>query len=206
MNTKTCKGCGWVYPITQPGTICKICRTPFDIVVCRMCGEVVSGDKRVKNTNLCRACFYSVNKVSTPKSLAKRKKRLDDKFDCWIARVKSVPKEYPTLTEEQWLAACAHFDGCARCHSKDLDTRGFFISAALGGRYCDWNIIPLCERCASRWDLNKSVFNYVISKDYTESVHGEYIECLDKIVEYLEVKLDAAVNYTATIDTTTDRS
>lgn len=203
MNTKTCKHCGWVYPITQPGVACRICKTPFEVVVCRMCGEVVSGDKRVKSTNLCKRCFNGINLVSSRKSKAKRLESLEGRFNAWLAKVRSVPKNYPTLTEEQWLAACRHFDGCARCHSDNVDTRGFFISAALGGRYCDWNIIPLCERCASRWNLDKSVFVYVYNRDHVERT-DEYRECLENIIKYLEVKLDAAITYGAVTDATTD--
>lgn len=203
MSTKTCKRCGWVYPITQPGVACRICKEPFEIVVCRMCGKVVSGDARVKSTNLCKECFNNINRVSSVKSKAKRIYALDKRFDAWLAKVKLVPKNYPTLNEEQWLAACSHFNGCARCHSDDIDTRGFFISAALGGRYCDWNIIPLCERCATRWNLDKSVFAYVTRKDNAERT-SEYRECLENIVEYLEVKLDAAVRYDDATDATTD--
>jgi hypothetical protein len=159
-----------------------------------MCGEVVSGDKRVKSTNLCKQCFNSINRVSSVKSRSKRIAALDKRFDDWLAKVNCVPKNYPTLTEEQWIAACSHFDGCARCHSDIIDTRGFFISATLGGRYCDWNIIPLCERCASKWNLDKSVFAYVMRRDHTERT-DEYKQCLENIVDYLEEKLDAAIKY-----------
>jgi hypothetical protein len=168
-----------------------------------MCGNVVSGDARVKSTNLCKKCFNSINRVSSLKSKAKRIANLESRFDAWLSKVNAVPKNYPTLTEGQWLAACRHFDGCARCHSDDIDTRGFFISATLGGRYCDWNIIPLCERCAKRWNLDKSVFVYVLNRDNIERT-DEYRKCLENIIEYLEVKLDAAINHEAT-DTTTGR-
>lgn len=170
-----------------------------------MCGDVVSGEKRVKSTNLCKKCFNGINRVSSVKSRAKRMEALDKRFDAWLAKVKAVPKTYPTLTEDQWLAACRHFDGCARCHSDTVDTRGFFISATLGGRYCDWNIIPLCERCATRWNLDKSVFAYITRRDNFERT-TEYRECLENIVEYLEVKLDAAIKYDEPSHATTDGS
>lgn len=205
MNTKTCKHCGWVYPITQPGVACRICREPFEVVVCRMCGNVVSGDARVKSTNLCKACFNSINRISSPKSVAKRRAALDSRFDAWLTKVRAVPKNYPTLTEEQWLAACRYFDGCARCHSDVIDTRGFFIGATLGGRYCDWNVIPLCERCAKQWNLDKSVFNYALTRDHTERT-TEYRDCLEKIIEYLEVRLDAAIKYNEASNATTGGS
>ena len=202
MNTKTCKRCGWVYPITQPGNICKICGEPFDIVLCRSCGKVVSGSEQYAGKNLCVACGRKYNNEHSPVYKEKRIEALEARFDAWVANVQQVPKEYPTLTEAQWLEACRFFDGCARCHNDVIDARGFFIGAKLGGRYCDWNVIPLCERCASRWDLTKSVFVNALYKDHMER-GNEYRDCLEKIVQYLEVKLDAAINSAANADAPT---
>lgn len=84
-----------------------------------------------------------------------------------------------------------YFDGCARCHSKDIDARGFFVGAKLGGRYCDWNVIPLCEKCASNWDLEQSMFKYAEIRDHINR-SSEYRECMTRIVEYLGGKLDDA--------------
>lgn len=201
MNTKTCKRCGWVYPITQPGNVCKICGERFDIVLCRTCGVIVRREDAYADINQCLSCGRAYNNEHAPIYIRKRIKALEARFDTWIAKVRRVPTQYPTLTEAQWLEACRYFDGCARCHNDVIDTRGFFIGAKLGGRYCDWNIIPLCERCASRWDLDKSIFVNALYKDHQER-GTEYRECLEKIVQYLEVRLDAATNY-ETPNTTT---
>ena len=120
-----------------------------------------------------------------------RVQELHRRYDAWLEKVKAVPKDYPTLTEAQWLEACRHFDGCARCYSRDIDTRGFFVGAKLGGRYCDWNVIPLCEKCASNWDLEQSMFRYAEMRDHDKR-STEYRECLAKIVDYLGGKLDVA--------------
>lgn len=127
-----------------------------------------------------------------------------DRFDQWIDKVKQVPKDYPTLTEAQWLEACNFFNGCARCASEEIDTRGFFVGRELGGRYCDWNVIPLCTKCAKMWRLDKSMFIYAYHKD---SVKGdkryrqlgasdnphEFRDSLEKLVSYLEVRLNNAI-------------
>lgn len=202
MSTKTCKRCGWVYPITQPGNICKICGEPFDVVLCRSCGSIISGDERYAGKNLCVACGKSYNNAHSPIYKKKRIEALEKRFDDWITKVQQVPAKYPTLTEAQWLEVCRFFDGCARCHNEIIDARGFFIGAKLGGRYCDWNVIPLCERCASRWKLDKDIFVNVLQKDHQEK-GTEYRECLEKIVQYLEVKLDAAIANVAVSDSTT---
>ena len=204
MNTKTCKRCGWVYPITQPGPRCKMCGEPFEQVVCIKCGKVVSGHDLIKSRTICRQCHNEAsNTVYRPRYVRKRLDELETRFDAWLNKIAQVPKNYPTLTEEQWLEACRFFNGCARCNSEDIDTRGFFIVAKLGGRYCDWNIIPLCERCAKTWDMTKSVFITALHRDY-QNRNSEYRDQLEKIVEYLEVKLDAAIKYDTGSDGTTE--
>ena len=127
-----------------------------------------------------------------------------NRFDQWLEKVKQVPKDYPTLTEAQWLEACSFFNGCARCASEEIDTRGFFIGRELGGRYCDWNVIPLCTKCAKMWRLDKSMFVYAFHKDIVkgdkryrplganDSTH-EFRDSLEKLVSYLEVRLNNAI-------------
>lgn len=191
MNTKTCKRCGWVYPITQPGTKCKICGEPFEQIVCSVCGKVNDRSGMAKST-LCRKCH---SRMIVPYGKANYRRivsRLENSLTAWLDKIAKVPKNYPTLTEEQWLEACRFFNGCARCSSEDIDTRGFFISAKLGGRYCNWNVIPLCERCAKTWNRTNNVFITATFRDY-QNRNSEYRDQLEKIVEYLEVKLDAAI-------------
>lgn len=126
----------------------------------------------------------------------KRYGQLTDDFNVWLEKIKAVPKEYPTLTEQQWLDACKFFDGCARCDSHDVDTRGFFVGASLGGRYCDWNVIPLCEKCASTWKLDANAFKYIYMKSKKRTSSG-YFYNLQKIIEYLGGKLDNAAGFTS---------
>lgn len=203
MNTKTCKRCGWVYPITQPGPRCKICGEPFEHVVCTRCGTVVSGHDLIRSHSWCRKCYNESNRPYKPKYNKQRVEAREARFEAWLEKIKQVPKNYPTLTEAQWLEACKFFNGCARCNSEDIDTRGFFIVAKLGGRYCDWNIIPLCERCAKTWNTTTSVFVTALYRDW-QNRNSEYRDQLEKIVEYLEVKLDAATQYGAAVDKPTE--
>lgn len=191
MNTKTCKRCGWVYPITQPGTKCKICGEPFEQIVCRICGQVKNRNEMMKST-LCKKCHSRLIIPYGKGNYRRRIGRLEDSLNAWLDKVAKVPKSYATLTEEQWLEACRFFNGCARCYSEDIDTRGFFIPARLGGRYCDWNVIPLCERCAKTWDRTNNVFITATFRD-EQNRNSEYRDQLKKIVEYLEVKLDVAI-------------
>jgi len=170
-------------------------------MICTTCGKPTPIERMEKGTITCKACAAAYNTALT----RKHNQILVDKFDVWLAKIKSVPRNYPTLTEEQWLEACNFFDGCARCHNKEIDTRGFFVGAKLGGRYCDWNVIPLCERCATRWDLDKSTFKYVKKCDHNAG-SKEYRECLEKIIIYLGGKLDAAAGFSGASDGSTGGS
>lgn len=202
MNTKTCKRCGWVYPITQPGNKCLICGERFDIFICKDCGRPFESNDRSGYT--CPECYKKRLSGESAKKTARMKKRMRDRFDRWLEKVRLVPKDYPTLTEEQWLEACKFFNGCARCASDEIDTRGFFIGRELGGRYCDWNVIPLCTRCAKMWRLDKSMFVYAFHKDSVKKDKRyrplgasdnkrEFRDSLEKLVSYLEVRLDNAI-------------
>lgn len=191
MNTKTCKFCGWVYPITQPGLRCKICGQPFDMVRCDICEEVFPVDMMIKDRVVCKRCKNTRSRRNHSAQMA----AMEKSFNEWLDKIKQVPKNYPTLSEEQWLEACTFFGGCARCGKDDIDTRGFFVGAKLGGRYCDWNIIPLCEKCANAWDLEQSAFRYIERRKYTDKT-PEYHDCLIRIVEYLGGKLDDATRTT----------
>lgn len=158
-------------------------------MLCTKCGKVVPKELLAKNRITCKPCFNAFNKRVKEGT----KKRLADELDEWLALVKAVPKSYPTLTEQQWMDACRFFDGCARCHSKEIDARGFFIGPAQGGRYCDWNIIPLCERCAGVWDVNRVTFMRIMRRDQEARSH-EYRESLFRIVEYLHGRLEKAAH------------
>lgn len=187
MSSRACKLCGWEHPDSYIGRFCTVCGHPLEYITCIECGKVLPVEAFEKARNACKKC----RRDTLNASWARREQKHHKRFEEWLEKVRSVPKEYPTLTEEQWLEACRYFDGCARCNSPEIDTRGFFIGYELGGRYCDWNIIPLCEKCAKYWDLTKSVFYYTERRDYANK-STEYRENLEKIVTYLGGKLDAA--------------
>ena len=188
MCIKTCPNCGWQYPSNYTRAICTICGYKFSEQKCSKCGKVKPVEEFAADRPICKDCMrnYKRNQWHVFSD------KLKAEFNEWLEKIKAVPKDYPTLTEEQWIEACRYFGGCARCGSKDIDTRGFFVHAKLGGRYCDWNILPLCEKCANHWDTERSAFIYIYKHRHR---HGkpEYLECLEKIKTYLGGKLDNAV-------------
>lgn len=119
----------------------------------------------------------------------KRDSNFEEQYNEWLKRIAAVPKNYPTLTEEQWMKACRHFNGCAKCGDENIEARGFFISFKNGGRYCDWNIIPLCSRCAADWNIAKNPFRLAWSRDNAARTFNRR-ECIKDITQYLGGILD----------------
>lgn len=122
---------------------------------------------------------------------AKRDEDFETKFEAWKQRIAAVPKDYPTLTEEQWMEACRHFGACAQCGAETIEARGFFVGFESGGRYCDWNVIPLCHKCATDWKKVQNPFRLAWVRDNMNRAFNRR-ECLKRIVDYLGGRLDAA--------------
>ena len=116
-------------------------------------------------------------------------RQLEEQYNAWLTRIRAVPKNYPTLTEAQWMKVCRHFNGCAKCGDENIDARGFFISFKNGGRYCDWNIIPLCSKCAADWSLDLNPFRLALFRDRAAKTFARR-DCIKDITEYLGGILD----------------
>lgn len=177
MDTKTCEKCGWVLPMRHPANHCPICKTWFKEGICTKCGKPVTFYRYGKRT--CKECYDKY--VRTPRDNQAMQQRRVDFYNEWVEKISKIPKDYPTLTEDQWMEAVKHFNGCALCKSDDVDTRGYFIPFKNGGRYCDWNIIPVCDKCATEIRLNPNYFK------------NRRPAGLMDIVDYLEVRIDAAL-------------
>ena len=176
MTTKTCNKCGWVLAIQDPNVYCPICHTRFTVGICQVCKQPVEyyrDDRKV-----CRKCYDTV--IRKPDAKARLKARREGVYNELLEKIAHIPKSYPTLSEAQWMQAVKHFNGCALCKSESVDTRGYFIPFNKGGRYCDWNIIPMCEKCAIKPKTNP---NYFLNRRP---------EGLIDIIKYLEEKIDEA--------------
>ena len=200
LKSKVCSGCGWEYPIHSPRHICTFCKAVLTTGICTMCGEE---SNELNDRGLCPTCHKKRHVEDEIKHYNKNLKETTDQFNEWLAKVKRVPKEYPTLTQDQWLAACKHFDGCAMCGDDSVDTRGFFIAFKDGGRYCDWNIIPLCDKCATYSRVRTNPFKIMhrrlgINPRNSKETNLEYAhnnpKRLKKIVDYLQPILEEAIN------------
>ena len=177
-GTKTCPKCGWVLAIQHPLKRCPICKTRFLVGICNVCKKAVVFYRQ--GWSVCKHCYDTVWR--TPHDSSEVLRRRDEFYEEWIEKISKIPKSYPTLTEAQWLEAVKHFNGCALCKNETVDTRAYFIPFNRGGRYCDWNIIPVCDKCACRGNKSPNYFKY----DRPEGLMG--------IVDYLEEKINGALN------------
>lgn len=114
-------------------------------------------------------------------------------YDVWQERIAAVPKDYHTLTEDEWHDVVDYFDGkCAFCQNHDFTQRGLFMLVSQNGRYCNWNVIPICDECIVR-PKHKSPFRFMnqayTGPKSTTRIRGYNTEKLNKIIQYLEPKL-----------------
>ena len=189
MNIKKCNKCGWEYPGEYKPRKCKYCGTRFTMGICVYCHQ---WSDVLDSINRCRACK---NKHNIEWARNKRNEA-DKAYNDWIKKIASIPKPYTTLTEEQWLEACKHFGACAYCNNRGIDARSMFIPCKYGGRYCDWNIVPACEKCETSSKLTENPFKRMDQRilrgaDNVTKKLGYSRENLQRIVDYLDSKIKA---------------
>lgn len=187
MSIKTCSKCGWVYPITSERRYCKFCGYSLNIGICTVCKK--HSDNLLHSR--CAECRRQRDIEWRNNRIDEDKKTLTE----WLDKIHDIPTPYTTLTEDQWLEACKHFGGCAYCGSPEIESRAMFITFKRGGRYCDWNIIPSCERCQTVLKTDDNPFRYMDSRLYCWkgsplAKNGFSLENLQKIVDYLGSKID----------------
>lgn len=202
MSTKTCKGCGWVYPLITPYSTCRFCGRSFTEGICSICGE--RSDDIIPSTKWCRKCYnkrngvYQKRVIHTTDDNQKYYRRLckeaDERFAAWIEQLKSITTH--TLTEDEWLECCSYFGGCALCNSDQIDARGYFIRFEDGGKYNACNVIPICDKCATAIKYQSNPFrqmNPIINRNLATS-RGYSLEKLEKVAEYLQSKMGGIAN------------
>lgn len=189
-----CSGCGWVYPSTYDKPRCRFCGTKFVERVCPVCGKL-GVPYRIESPQ-CRDCYVTLYKaygkavVSTQRWREGEIQRAEVLYDDWIKRLKDAT--FAPLSEDEWLAACRHFNGCALCDSSDIAARGYFIQFVDGGRYTSWNILPMCEQCTTALKMQINPFkrlNPKLNKN-VPLYRGATFDKLMKAYEYLQERLD----------------
>lgn len=202
MNTKTCKKCGWVFPAYTDESYCRFCGEAFTEGICISCGEFSTD--LVPKTRLCRKCYVPQKKLE-PVDLSDNPARsvvwnrravikADKRFKEWTDKLRQI--KMPSLTEDEWMEACIHFDGCAVCNSKSIDARSYFIRYEDGGRYNACNVIPMCEVCATAFKYQHNPF-----RQMNPNLNANIAVCrgisnkkLEAIAEYLQVRMEVALH------------
>lgn len=137
------------------------------------------------------------NMAGNARYLKREKIRDQAKYEVWQEYIAAVPKDYHTLTEEEWNRAVDYFGGlCAFCQENKFVHRGMFMLVDQGGRYCDWNVVPICETCIVK-PKDKNPFSFMNTVNagrksiaYTRKYNKKK---LTKIIEYLEPILLKAI-------------
>ena len=198
MNIIICSKCGHIHANTYSKTRCAKCKEPLDYIVCKDCGRIVGGAERSRpKDRQCKKCHSAIETASTTRYAKRKAAEAASRYEAWLKKVRAVPKDYLTLTEAQWQEACRFFNGCARCGSPEIDARVFYVSNKLGGRYCDWNVIPVCSVCNTRFSNETNPYLTAKWKDADAMYRADgaytYRNCLEKIEEYLGARLDKAI-------------
>lgn len=202
MSTKTCKGCGWVYPIVTPYSTCRFCGRGFTEGICANCGE--HSTDIIPATKLCRKCYnkrngeYCKKRVRTTderqKTVRRWRAEADERFAAWIDKLSKIKTH--TLTEAEWLETCSYFKGCALCDDEHITTRGYFIRFEDGGKYNACNVIPLCDKCATEIKYQSNPFRQMnpnLNRNLATS-RGLSLAKLEKAAGYLQTKMEGIVD------------
>lgn len=197
MSTKTCKKCGWVYPLVTPYSTCRFCGMSFTQGICSVCGEY--SDDIIPSTKLCRPCYNKRNGVyqkrvvrttdDNQKTYRRLAKEADDRFAAWLDELGKIKTH--TLTEDEWLEACRYFGGCALCDNESIDARGYFIRFEDGGKYNACNVIPVCDKCATEIKYQSNPFrqmNPTLNRNLATS-RGLSLAKLERAAGYLQSKM-----------------
>lgn len=159
MKSRTCTGCGWVFPSSNHDTKCKFCKALFKEQYCNTCkGFKPTEEFGVHNgrrKSICKSCsFKPLHALDTKewnlernrKFMSIRLKEAEAKLD---ALHKAAKQPFKILSEQQWLEACSYFNGCAICGHEHIETRQFILNPKHGGKYSVWNVVPMCGKCAT---------------------------------------------------------
>lgn len=200
-NNRTCAKCGWQWSKKDPRGTCAVCHAFLTEGPCTKCGTYAVGWDYMPEYRMCRSCFNSSIRqtrrinyfMSDGRKVKFYNKRHTRAYEAWLDRVHKAPTTCPTLTESQWLEACAYFNGCAFCGDYNIEAREFFIPFVDGGRYCDWNVLPVCASCAQKVKTSPNQWkrlNIRMTQPAPPDTEQGQVEArFNKILQYLDERM-----------------
>lgn len=168
---------------------------------CRRCGEIKTLGDFCKDKSspsgrniVCKTC-ESARRLNY--------KRLDVKD--YIARADKELAEFRDLldktatenfiTHKHWLEVCGYFKKCAVCAENEIEAKYFLVPFKKEGKYCNYNIIPICLKCRAMIDNTNIKDNpfYLKYRRIRRRVKGikdnRFADNIIKAIEYLERRI-----------------
>lgn len=183
---RICPKCGFAMPLMTTKSICPVCKTYWPGgKLCSHCGEFSEWIHR--SDGYCLDCKHMSDRLWR----IRKNKNIDKQYKDWLDLMNGIPGPLVTLTEDDWLRVCSYFEGqCSICHEGVIDARMYFVDFKQGGRYTSYNIIPVCEKCATKRRADTyQPFRYF---DYNFNNYKLQKGTLDKIIKYLSKEIDKA--------------
>lgn len=186
MMVRVCKNCGATTETKR--YYCRECGTEFDLWWVACCQKWLPKEQATKSFE-CKVCSRARKVAWQKKNRARHSatsSRSINRFNALEhARYSKLVEEqkkrmFKPLSEEQWSKACDYFNGCAIC-AKPIEKRALVVPAKEGGRYCVYNVIPLCVECSTK---GVDFFAKLVRCDKSKK------EAVDKIYDYFREVLD----------------
>lgn len=136
--------------------------------------------------------MYPEQNVQRVRRFIENKKKIASlKYSEWLDLTKL---DFKLLSEDDWLKACAYFDGCAICGNDHIEAREFLVGFQEGGRYTAWNIFPMCGRCAKLARQTANPFIWLDSYLGTAKKLGLTEERKQRLLEYFVLQIERVNN------------
>lgn len=204
--TRTCKGCGWVFPSSYVHIRCKFCKTLFDEQICYICKQLTPTAHCTKSNDTlhcrCRPCSSKERMAIDKKYPEKAKARVvkciegkirvaNERFAKWVEMSNIYTKP---MTQEEWIETCSYFEGCAICGKEHIEAREFFVPFKNGGKYAPYNMFPLCNSCLQNVKIKDNPFLWLDNMLGTAKKIGLTDERAEKLLAYFIKQIERYTN------------
>lgn len=184
MSIKTCPSCGWEYPSSYNQKTCRFCgesmATNYKCCLCQSDLDTTAAAKF--GEWWCRSCARDL--------VILYEMHLADSAENFFGRWKKLLAEQlrDPMSPSDWNATVAYFNGCAFCGDPVVTTRIPFVDMTDGGYYAEWNILPVCDSCATfrkKYRNPFKCFRYADYKRFREQNEDIPEEAGSRVVKFM---------------------